>query len=135
MPRLRSLIHTELASRLQRSFFTRSVSIEAFTPGSPSASGYRVPTPAEVVNLREIPAAIAPVSRRGNDERRFEAMTVAESTHDILLLGAYPQITAQMRAVDDAGEVYDVLRRDVDDQQTLTRLQVRQVTPVAVEGN
>ncbi|HYI67135.1 MAG TPA: hypothetical protein VEW95_09445 [Candidatus Limnocylindrales bacterium] len=134
MPRARSLIHKELGQTLRRSFFTRSISIEGFTAGVPSASGYRAPTPGEEPDLRAIPAAIAPVSRRGSDERRFESTTIAESTHDILLLGYFPQITARMRAVDDRGEIYDILKPDVDDQQTLTRLQARQVSPVAIEG-
>lgn len=132
-PRFRSLIHKELAGRLERSFFSRTVTIEAFSTVR-TASGYRAPTPGEVADLRDLAAAIAPVARRGNEERRYETMTVAESTHDILLLGAYPHITTHMRAVDDADEVYDILKVDVDDQRTLTRLQVRQVTPVGVEG-
>lgn len=134
MPRLRSIVHKELGQRLQRSFFTRQVSIAAFVESAPSASGFRTSTRTVDPLLTDLDAAIAPISRRGNEERRGESMTVAESTHEILLLGWYPQVHAAQAAIDDRGEVYDILRADVDDQRTLTRLQVRQVTPVAVEG-
>lgn len=134
MPRARSIIHKGLGQRLRRSFFTRQVAIATFAEGPPNASGFRAPTRTPDPLLQAIDAAIAPVSRRGNEERRGEAMTVAEATHEILLLGWYPQITTHQAAVDDRGEVYDILKVDVDDQRTLTRLNARQVTPVAVEG-
>lgn len=134
MPRPRPLIDPRLQPSLQPSFFTRRVSIQAFADGAATASGFVPRTPATLAGHDGIPAAIEPIDNRGNEEKRREEMTVAESTHQILLLGFFPDITPLMRAVDDAGEAYDISKRDVDSHQTLTRLMVRQVTPVAEAG-
>lgn len=133
MPRLRSIVHKELHRHLARSFFTRTITIEAFGDGE-TASGHPTGEVDELPGLIDIPAAIEPVNERGNAERRLESITVGEQTHDILLLGYHPGITTQHRAVDDAGEAYDITKVEHDSARTLTRLLAHQTTPDAQEG-
>lgn len=137
MPRLRPLIHPRLLPTLKRSFFSRTITIQAFDSSVKTASGHPIGATDALVDHVDIPAAIEPINTRGLAERRpvsVESITVAEQTHEILLLGYYPAITAQHRAVDDAGDVYDIQKVDSDGARTLTRLQTRRVSPVAVEG-
>lgn len=137
MPRPRPLVHSRLLPNLRRSFFARTVTIQAFDSSVVTASGHPTGAANNLVGHIDIPAAIDPINTRGLAERRpvsVESITVAEQTHEILLMGYFPAITAQHRAVDDGGDVYDIQKVDTDGARTLTRLQTRRVSPVAVEG-
>jgi hypothetical protein len=135
MPRARPIVDSRLLRHLDRSFFPRRVSIQSPTAGTKTPSGYVPTTPTTGIGLDGIHASIEPLNTRGRAEMRGEQLLVAEGTHEILLLGYFPQITNLMRVLDDGDEVYDITKVDVDANHTLTRLLVRQVSPVAVAGS
>jgi Phage head-tail joining protein len=135
MPRYRPLVHPAMTEALKRHFFARRVTIQTMDGGAASPSGFVAPIPTSLEGHEDLPAAIQPIDMRGRAEMRGEQLLIAESTHWILLKGAYPAITPQMRVVDDEfGTIFDITRADIDGDRILTRLLCRQVTPVAVEG-
>ena len=134
MPRLRDLVDNRVLPALVSSFFTRRVTIQRFVDGARQPSGYVPREPETVTGHDGIPAAIEPLDTRGDEQRRTEPLTTAFGSHQIILAGYYPDITPNMRAVADDGQIYGIEKVDVDTFHTLTRLDVRQITPVAREG-
>jgi SPP1 family predicted phage head-tail adaptor len=111
-------IHSRLFASLG-SFFPDVAQIqERPNPEGQDAAGQPVTSWSALVGHEAIGCRVAPA---GGNERRSVNQVVAQSTHVILLTGAYPDVTARMRVVVD-GQAYDILLAETDGNQVMTRL-------------
>lgn len=118
------LVHPRLLSDIGRSgFFPSSCTVQAKTT-SADAYGEEQETWVDVSGLQAIDCVKAPLSAM---ERQAAGYTATDRVWNVLLKGAYPQITTRHRSVVD-GEVFDIDAVETDQTGTLTRLQVRQIT-------
>lgn len=132
MPAQRLIPHPRMARHLS-SFFPSRVTIERpeFTQvasGEEKVTGY-IPV------YENIPAAISPVIRLGEEWRNWRLEFVLEQvTHRVMLQGYYPDIRASDRMVTAAGEIHNITARHLNSHSNMTRMDTRIVHPTAVEG-
>lgn len=111
-------VHSRLFESLGN-FFPDVVQIqEKPNPEVQDAAGQPVASWSALIGHEAIACRVMPA---GGNERRSTNQVIAQSSHVILLAGAYPTVTARMRAVVRA-TVYDILLADTDGNQAMTRL-------------
>ncbi len=104
-------------------FFPVLVKIQG-KAGTDDPYGQPVETWADVVGWQEIRAAKASLSAM---ERQTAGYTATDRVWDILLRGAYPDITTAHRVVIDL-EIFDIDAVETDQSGNVTRLRVSQTT-------
>lgn len=145
MPRMRAggnpHIDPRLADLLDSvAFFPSQISIyesSVWTTETPSGDLMETPeleleeaTPLYV----NINVQIAPIQRPGVGETRREIGVLEESSHLMIVPQVLEDVTPHMVASTAAGEVYDLLTRDIDFIGRFTRMEARQVVPAAIRG-
>lgn len=123
MPGSGSLIHPRFRNALAK-HFPKTCTIQEATE-TRTDSGAVVPTWSNLAGHVDLTAALDMVTA---SERRNPWGTYAEASHVIALLGHYPNITNDHRAVVE-GTNYDILGVEHDALSQLTYLPVRRVTP------
>jgi len=116
------LIDHRLMAVLNVDFFNRTGTIQQATK-SQSTTGQEKSDWVNVPGMIDIKCRI---SASGGGERRFSNQAYLDATDTALLSGAYA-VTEQMRFVDDAGNIYDILRAEPDSEGITTRLTLRTV--------
>lgn len=112
-------------------YFPSQASIQAKAVVQDPTTGQEQEAWADVLGMRLIPAAKAPMSAL---ELQAAGYTATDQVWQVLLQGAYPQITTRHRVTVDetatGGVVgtYDIDAVETDQTNSLTRLRVRQVT-------
>ena len=118
-----AIVHPRFLASVPPGFWPSSCDIEGST-ATQDAYGEPVETWADVAGLTGIDCAKAPLSAV---ERQAAQFTATDQAWNVLLRGAYPEITTRHRAVID-GTTFDIERVETDQTETLTRLVVRSVT-------
>ena len=111
-------IHGRLFASLGNFFPDVCTIQEKPNPGTQDAAGQEVESWSDLVGHEAIPCRVSP---SGGTEQRSANQIIARSTHVILLGGAYPAITARMRAVVKE-QLYDILLPQIDGNEAMTRL-------------
>jgi hypothetical protein len=119
-----AIIHPRFLASVPAGFFPSECTIEG--EGTPTQDEYGEETPDwdDVDGLVDIPCAKAPLSAI---ERQAAGYTARDQAWNVLLKGAFPQITTNHRAVID-GDTLDIDAAETDQTSTVTRLRVRSVT-------
>lgn len=145
MPRMRAGGNPQIDPRLAAlldsvAFFPSVISIytaDVWTTETPSGDLMETPELelAEAVPLyQDINVQIAPIQRPGVGEQRREIGVLEESSHLILVPDVLEDVTPHMVASTAAGEVYDLLTRDLDFIGRFTRMEARMIVPAAIRG-
>lgn len=110
--------HARLFANLGNFFPDVATIQEMPNPEAQDAAGQPVEAWSDVIGHEAIACRVSPA---GGSERRSPNQVIAQSTHVILLAGAFPTIAARMRAK-VREQVYDILLPSTDGNRAMTKL-------------
>ena len=82
----------------------------------------------------DLHAQVAPLPRPGVGEPRREIGVIDVSSHLALLPAPYSSVDPTMIAVSGTGEIYDIVKIEIDPFTRFTRMELRQTFPAAIAG-
>lgn len=116
------LIHPRMLVKLQRDFFTQTCALKEPSKVQDTA-GEEIVTHATRTGYEAIPCRLAPA--RGG-ERRTREYVYSETTHLIVLVGQFHDLTEEWVAEVD-GQEYEILLPSEDGEGQMTHLECRLV--------
>lgn len=111
-------IHSRLFVRLGNFFPEVCLVQERANPEGQDAAGQPVEVWSALAGHEAIGCRVSPA---GGNERRSSNQVIAQSTHVVMLAGAYVGVTPRMRAV-VGGQAYDILLAETDGNGVMTKL-------------